>query len=287
MNQPIPIFEGPVAILDMLGFEEFVRRNSLNDVISSYAHILTSAAFTAEVVREDLEFMVYSDTIAVRLVNVCDAGFLNFIQALQLIAHQYFYKNQVPGFLTLPIRGAIAFGKYSWHNGSISTHVLNRPSIVAKSVNFIVGEAIIHAHNDEKSQDWIGISIDHQTAKILELNFPSAFMQLVARSYLIQYDIPRKGGVTPGYVINPTSRATFVRELDAFLATCEEALTGQAISSTVRRKLNNTLSFFYYIICEDALIPRMPRGEVSNIGEIDHARLSDVMHRLEVSLASI
>ena len=107
MENQIPVFSGPIAVIDMLGFGDFVKCNPLINVIDAYAGIITGATYTSEVLTEDLQFMIYSDTIAIRLVNITETGFYNFIRSLQLILHNYFYTNQIPGYLNIPIRGAV------------------------------------------------------------------------------------------------------------------------------------------------------------------------------------
>lgn len=258
MNNSIPILSGPIAVIDMLGFKEFVNHNEFQQVIDAYAHIITSATHTAEVLKEDLQFMVYSDTIAIRLVNISEKGFYGFIKAIQLIVCNFFYTNQIPEYLNIPIRGAISFGNYSWHKGDISTQVLGRDLITATAVNFIVGEAIIRAHDHEKLQTWIGISFDSITAETFKRQFPRAFNQLVAERYLVEYPIPSKNGNINGFAVNPTIRAMFHREFTAFIMKCKQILAQPESHPDVVTKYKNTLIYLRYLLDKDFLIPILP-----------------------------
>lgn len=192
MGNKIPIYTGPIAILDMLGFKTYVETNSIQSVIDEYASVLTGATFTAEVMNESLEFMVYSDTIAIRLINQTEKGFYNFIKSLQLISNSYFYKCLIPGMNPIPVRGAISYGEYSWYKGDISTQAMGRDPIVAKNVNFIVGKAILDAHDLESKQNWIGISLTQETGQVLKDIFPNAFNELESTKHILSSKIPLK-----------------------------------------------------------------------------------------------
>lgn len=256
MNNSIPIYNGPIAVLDMLGFKDYVQLNSIQSVIDEYAHVITSASFTADVMQENLEFMVYSDTIAIRLIDNSEKGFYNFIRAIHLISHQYFYKCQIPGMNPIPIRGAIAFGEYSWHKGDISTQVLNRKPIVAKNINFIVGQAILDAHDLESKQSWIAISLTYEIGELLKKHFPQAFFELEKSKYIIEYDIPLHNDcTTKGYVINPTERAIFNESFLAFCETCNQILE-KTSKKAIAEKYINSLKLLKIIYDENDLCPR-------------------------------
>ncbi len=255
MNNSIPIYNGPIAVLDMLGFKDYVKLNTIQSVIDEYAHVITSSFFTADVMKEKLEFMVYSDTIAIRLIENSEKGFYNFIMAIQLINHQYFYKCQIPGFNPIPIRGAISFGEYSWHKGDISTQVVNRNPIVAKNINFIVGQAILDAHDLESKQSWIAISFTSEMGELFKKNFPNAFYNLEKSKHIVEYNIPLHEGTIKGYVINPTERATFN---DSFLLFCEKCnqILEDPTKKAVTEKYINTLKLLKTIYDENNLCPR-------------------------------
>ena len=165
---PIPKYNGPIAILDLLGFSDFVNVNNIDDIQTMYARIITSSFFTAEVLKENLDFMVYSDIIAIRLVNLTEEGFENFILSLCLIIQQYFYIKITGWEKTLPIRGAVSIGEYSWYNCNITTRANLQEPIIAKNVNFIVGKPVIQAHELESMQEWIGVSMKNDTALLFK-----------------------------------------------------------------------------------------------------------------------
>lgn len=255
MAETIEIFNGPIAVLDFLGFKTFVENNPLQDVINTYGHEITAAEHSSKVLKEDLQFMVYSDTIAIRLVNQTDEGFLNFIKALQLIASGFFVKAQVPELKLIPLRGAISLGEYSWHNGDITTEFYDRPSLSASKVNFIVGQAIIDAHEHEKIQQWIGISMNEHTSKIASERFPEAWSHLLKERYLIEYNIPIKSSTVKGYVVNPTVRPVFKKSFEIFLNKCDEIFKREEENYTTKLKYYNTLKLLNDIHSKDELCP--------------------------------
>jgi hypothetical protein len=261
MNQPIPKYNGPIAVLDMLCFKKYVETFSLDEIISEYANIITGASFTASILKEDLQFMVYSDTIAIHLVNQSEKGFYNFIKALNLICNSFFYKCQIPGMNPIPIRGAIGCGDYSWHNGSISSQVINRKAIIAEKVNFIVGQAVIDAHEHEKVQQWIGVSMNLNTAQVLKAKFPFAFSELTNQKLLIEYDIPIKNSTIQGFVINPTERSTFDNVFGNFLEKCKSIIENTEEYLDVKLKYYNTIIFLNEVHTNNSLIPYIDKKE--------------------------
>jgi len=255
MTQPIPIYNGPIAVLDLLGFKKFVETNSLQDVISSYAHEITGVAHASNILKEDLQFMFYSDTIAIRLVNLTDDGFLNFIKALQLIASVFFVKSQVPVLKAIPLRGAIVIGEYSWHIGDITAEFFDRPPLMASKVNFIVGQAIIEAHEHESSQQWIGISMNEVMAKIASERFPQAWKKILDERYLVNYNIPLKSSTIAGLVVNPTMRPVFKGSFTAFIERCDAMFNNKDELFETKLKYFNTMLFLDEIHRLDYLCP--------------------------------
>ena len=256
MTETIPTYNGPIAVLDFLGFKQFVEGNSLRNIILTYGHELTAAAHTSKVLKEDIQFMVYSDTIAMRLVNQTDAGFLNFIKALQLIAGEYFIKLMISELISIPLRGAIAIGEYSWYNGDITTEFYNRPPLTAYSVNFIVGKAIIEAHQHEKSQQGIGISMDEKTANIAKERFPEAWNTIIEEAYMVKYNIPAIPTSVSGFVVNPTVRPVFANTFGLYLDKCEAIFKNEHEEYKTKLKYFNTLNLINDIHSDDNLCPR-------------------------------
>ncbi len=251
---PIPTYNGPIAVIDMLGFKNYVENNSLSSVINNYAHQITKASFTSEVLNENLEFMVYSDTIAIRLVNQSEKGFYNFIKAIQLISSDYFWGIQFPRSESLPIRGAITIGEYAWHNGDIST-LGNGREIKSKRINFIVGNAIIDAHEHEKTQEWIGISMNNLSAQRIKQIFPKSMELLLTERTLIKYNIPHKKVHKAGFAVNPTIRANFDSVFYAFQNLCEKLIKDKNEASSIKAKYFNTLKYLNYLHEKDYLLP--------------------------------
>ncbi len=285
MAETIPKYNGPVAVLDFLGFKQFVEGNNLQQVINAYGHELTAAAHTQKVLKENIQFMVYSDTIAMRLVNQTDEGFLNFIKALQLIAGGFFIKLTVPELIPIPLRGAIAIGEYSWYNGDITTEFDNRPPLTAYSVNFIVGQAIIDAHELEKKQQWIGISMNEVTANIAREKFPEAWKTIHEEAYMVKYDIPSMPTPVSGYVVNPTVRPVFSKTLELFLNNCEAIFINEKEEYKTKLKYFNTMKLIDNIHLNDNICPRYidkegVRKRASQI-EIDKTKYHELIKYFE------
>lgn len=255
MSVPIPKYYGPIAILDMLGFQQYVDNNPFDSVINTYARVITSASSAAEVINEELEFMVYSDTIAIRLVNQTELGFFKFVKTLSIIINNYFYQCQIPGDNPIPIRGAISIGEYSWYNGKILTQVFNREPIISPMVNFILGKAVIDAHIHESLQQWIGISMNTETVNIINKMFPQAFSKLTKEKLLLEYAIPLKDSNINGYVVNPTIRDCFTSIFDKFIEKTEIIINNESISIDIKIKYINTLKLLNSIHVKDYLIP--------------------------------
>jgi hypothetical protein len=257
MNNPIPIYEGPIAVLDMLGFKEYVHNHTIQSVIDEYAHIITSTSLSAEIINAQLEFMVYSDTIAIRLIDISEEGFLNFIKVLQQIVNQYFTKCRIPGTDPIPLRGAISFGEYSWHKGDISTQVFNRKPVTCKNINFIVGKAIVDAHELESKQAWIATSFTKTVGDNFQEQYPNAFKALEESKYFCKYNIPTRNEPISGYVINPTERSMFKHSFDAFCAICKKYVLGDYVFD-VKTKYVNTLNLLKNIHDKNNLFPLWP-----------------------------
>ncbi len=264
MSQEIPIYNGPIAVFDFLGFKSFVEENALQNVINSYAHEITSAYHSTEIIKEDFEFMVYSDTIAIRLVNISDEGFLHFVRAIQLINGVFLIKCQLSNSVPIPLRGAISIGEYSWYNGDITAEFGDRPSLIAKKVNFIVGQAIIDAHEHEKTQQWIGISLNEKTAHLASERFPNAWQELNEKRLVLQHDIPIKTGTIKGYVINPTFRPLFKKSFLAFLDRSAQLFQNVKIDYETKLKYYNTMKLLNDIHVNDDLIPHVKWAAKAN-----------------------
>jgi hypothetical protein len=256
MAETISKYNGPIAVLDFLGFKQFVEKNTLQDVINTYGHELTATEHTSKILKEDLEFMVYSDTIALRLVNQTDTSFLNFIKALQLIAGKFFMKLLNPELISIPLRGAISIGDYAWHNGNITSEFLDRPPLTAQKINFIVGQAIIDAHELEKRQQWIGISMNEETANTVKERFPEAWETINEEAYMVKYDIPSIPTSVSGFVVNPTVRPVFAETFELFLNKCEGIFKSDNEQHKTKLKYFNTMKLIDNIHLNDNICPR-------------------------------
>jgi len=111
--------------IDVLGFSDFVKSNSIKDVFDYYAQIITGAAFSAEIIesnKNDIEVMVYSDTVAIKSNdNDKFRCFVQLVRIASMIQHGQYYKSLNPHDTFLPVRGTITFGTFVFHKGDIWT----------------------------------------------------------------------------------------------------------------------------------------------------------------------
>lgn len=249
-NSKIPIYNGTLAIIDILGFREIVDNDELQNIVNEYTHVITSTAFASEVTNVDIDMMVYSDTIAIKLNDKSEEGFLKFIKTIQLLSHNFFYNLCFPYKKQYPLRGAIVFGDFAWHKGYIQS-LGNQIMLKSQFSNFIVGKAIIDAHDFESKQKWIGIAMNSKnSAKFQEL-YPNAINALTKAKYLIEYDIPctadkDKDYFEKGYVVNAVER---VRCSESMLALKDLIETNQdKWHPPVLKKYQNTYEFYQYVI---------------------------------------
>ncbi len=248
-NSKIPIHNGTLAIIDILGFREIVDNDELQNVVDEYAHVITGATFASKVTDVDIDMMVYSDTIAIKLNDESEKGFLKFIKTIQLLSHNFFYNLCFPYKKQYPLRGAIVFGEFAWHKGYIQS-LGNQIMLKSQFSNFIVGKAIIDAHDFESKQKWIGIAINNKnSAKFQEL-YPNAINKLTKEKYLIEYDIPcaNKDGdyFEKGYVVNAVGRTRYTESMHGLKDLIE---TNQdKWHPPVLKKYKNTYEFYQYVI---------------------------------------
>lgn len=258
MSQQIEKHYGPIAFIDIAGFANLIENFPLDDIINEYARVITSASFTQEVLEDDFDLMVFSDTLTIRLVNQTEEGFVKFIKAIQLISHRYFYFPTLCEEIQLPLRGAITIGEYCWINGNISTQVYNRKPIIAEKVNFILGKAIVDAHKFEGAQDWFCISMSNKAFDEICRIYPMAIAALLDEGYLLPYEIPLKENKSDyGIVINPSIRSNYDGSFNMYLDQCFDIIHGNhdQVPLPVKLKYYNTLKFLKWIHENDKMIP--------------------------------
>ena len=123
---------GYVALLDALGFSDFVSRDKNNANIIHYIGTVGSA-----VAECGLPTIAFSDTIVLTLEGESPESLLKMVKACSQVLGKMIWAH-------VPVRGAIAFGDFV------------RSSSIANSA-FLAGPPILDAYYFEQQQDWVGV----------------------------------------------------------------------------------------------------------------------------------
>lgn len=245
----IPVYTGIFAIIDLLGFKNYVIDYEIDDVSREIAEIFTKISSASNILQLPIEMMVYSDTIAIRLINNDEESFGKFIKVLQMNFRRYFDQLTMSYENPIPLRGAICYGEYSWYKGSIQTKHLQGDPQIAENINFIVGKGIIEAHDHESNQEWIGVSMTAKTVNMIRTLFPDTLNQLIVDQLLMQYPIPCKGNTyINSFAISPFGMPfNLERIFNAFVTKTLSVVECQKIDDGTKRKYINTLTFLVYL----------------------------------------
>jgi len=121
-----------IATLDVLGFAELLHRESYSQKLKTYIDTIN------EVIRPShvkVECVVFSDSVVLTSSGDTEESFNGLITACSATFYELVMCD-------MPVRGAIAFGRY-WREAS------------AGSV-FLAGRPIVEAYRCERSQKWVG-----------------------------------------------------------------------------------------------------------------------------------
>lgn len=158
--------QGHIMIVDVLGFSNIIQNLSDADLSSRINEWVTLTARAAESTSID-RFSMLSDTVFAA-TDASEKGLVALITMARILLNEGIQ-------LSLPVRGAIAYGSFTW--GELT-----------------YGKAVIEAHQLESEQNWIGISC-------------AASVGLISTCWgydsLICYPIPLKNGqVSLGAVVS-------------------------------------------------------------------------------------
>jgi len=195
-------------IADLLGFSNIVNKSNelqLDERIQGWITLIEEAASYAGVI----EYQLISDTLFAS-AGETEADLCNLIRFSQYLMNNGIRKS-------LPVRGAICFGEYTW--GKLT-----------------YGKAVVKAHMLESCQNWIGIVCDSGI-------MPSK--EHFRHGFLIKYPAPMKDGkyrLLPvvDWGIPPAS------ELKKILGNGGLAREGEFYSWKSEEKFNNTIQFSMY-----------------------------------------
>lgn len=162
-----------IALLDVLGFKEFVRNNSV-DVVEEKLdklQLFCRQAFSNDFLPSFLDWSIISDTILVWVTE--DVGFEDYFDFFRLLGQMMKWSLQ-EGF---PLRGAVAYGELLVKEGT--------PKI-------IIGPALIDAYEGQEELEFCGVVLLESECAFLES--AGCLGKLAARKVFTYYEVPKKGG---------------------------------------------------------------------------------------------
>jgi hypothetical protein len=243
---------GYILSIDLLGFEKWIRSDSLDNVLNEYASIITGTSFAAEMFAgNNFDLFVYSDT----LVIICnlpneDECLCNLLKCARLLQHSQFYRGTLDYTLLHPIRGTLTWGEFIYHKGDIRTQALARDPIVAKNIDIFIGMPIIEGYHLEKSLQIMSIVLSGSASRKIGL---SKLEILCRNRLLIEYDIPFKSTKKKGYLSTPL--ADFCHYETILSKLKSEAIINKDDTNT-SEKITNTISLLEYVkSIHDTFVP--------------------------------
>jgi len=126
---------GYLATLDVLGFAELLYRDGYSNQLRQYLDCVNAVVRPSHV---KAECVVFSDSVVLTSPGDTDEAFAGLIKTCSAA----FYALAT---CEIPVRGAIAFGRY-WRESS------------SGSV-FLAGRPIVEAYRRERAQKWVGIML--------------------------------------------------------------------------------------------------------------------------------
>lgn len=126
-------FTGYVATLDVLGFSELLYREGYAQKLQLYLDTINDVIRPTHV---KVECVVFSDSIVLTSTGGSDDSFRGLVSACSATIYELLRCG-------MPVRGAVAFGRY-WRETS------------GGSV-FLAGRPIVEAYRCERGQKWVGV----------------------------------------------------------------------------------------------------------------------------------
>jgi hypothetical protein len=143
-------FTGYVATLDVLGFSELLYRDGYAEKLRLYLDTINELIRPAHV---KVECVVFSDSILLTCPGNAEQSFRGLIMACSATFHELVLMCE------MPVRGAVAYGRY-WREAS------------GGSV-FLAGRPIVEAYHCERAQKWVGVilcpSVLHKRSDLASL----------------------------------------------------------------------------------------------------------------------
>jgi hypothetical protein len=231
-----------VAFVDILGFKDLVRANSLIKVTQLIRHVIQDGCVRAVLRGADpgsatsLDVRIISDSIIIWTDSDEPTEFMNLVVAMRFLLALTFVQG-------VPLRGAIAWGELDL----VSDHAGG--SIQTESV---VGKALVDAYEAEGVQEWSGGLVTEEAARRYAMLVAPGTVQstpgekpsidvMNGLGWLIPFDIPTRDGKIRGEAIGwPTVLNEKVSRgaiRDSF------SDHGKSINGGVDLKIENTIRF--------------------------------------------
>jgi hypothetical protein len=131
--------EGYIALLDVLGFEQLVARESYVEELERYTDTIRRASDNSA-----LEFVLFSDTIVITTFATDEGSLKNLVRSCSRLFGELLVEE-------IPLRGAIAKGSFLRNKTDAGV--------------FLAGRAVVDAYRFEKKQDWVGILLTPSVLK--------------------------------------------------------------------------------------------------------------------------
>ena len=216
----------PLAVLDALGFRELVNTKPLEDVFSRQQHLITNA-YLSRGTYADIhpELMVFSDTIVIHPPSsIASAPFLlrlvEYLSVLISNSIKYLETNH-----SLPLRGGISFGEFvATPRFKYEPRIVEGSCLPIPEFPLLVGKAVVTAYDWERSQKWVGISIDPSSVDQLRNQHPESLAELRQRNDLVEWDVPTSQGLVRTLAVNFVCKGS-AQEIMACLKQAEQNAT--------------------------------------------------------------
>ena len=239
--------------IDVLGFGDFIRNNNLEFVTAFYSQIITGSAFSGQIIgKDDIEVLVYSDTIAIKSKNQNKQQCLyDLVKIANMIQVSQYY-SFIGGGVFLPFRGTITYGKYVFHKGDVWHYGTDGRKIFANNVNLIYGKPIVESYELEKMMEIICIAIADSIMQKEE--YFSVINHLLRENLLVEYNIPlKKNKIKDGLLVNPV----FTPHIDIYIKNLETERVKFKSNTSIFEKYTNTIELFSHINKNELFFPNV------------------------------
>ena len=210
-----------VANLDLLGFKDLVTNNSHEELMKIYTMLTEHVAQSVALYRFNKEESVAGVSIKPKLSDVQinsmvisdsvilwsnDTSVRSFFDMVVTVWNMLSFGV----FLGIPMRGGLVVGPITIINEKLASNADNQ------QITF-VGKAIVDSHVLEQQQQWSGCVVSKESLaaygsaleqELKTTSDPKRLMRavsvesLIARGFIIEYDVPFKDGKRKEMVIN-------------------------------------------------------------------------------------